>query len=159
MGSICKTIHDIGIISVIDLTNAEDAAPLAKALCSGGLPIAEVIFRTRAARDSMIEMKKACPEMLIGAGTVFTRKQVDSALDAGAGFIIAPARNPDIIRYCQSKNIPVIAGVANAGDIEAAMSLGLDTVQYFPAEDLGGIKMIKALPFIRRADRYFFLLH
>ena len=145
MNNINKRIHDIGIVPVIALDKVEDAAPLAKALCNGGLPIAEVTFRTDAAHDAMIEMKKACPEMLVGAGTVTTKQQVDAALDAGAEFIVAPGLNPEIVKYCQSKNLPIVPGTSNATDIEAAMALGLDVVKFFPAEPLGGIKMIKAL--------------
>lgn len=145
MENIYKRIHDIGIVPVIALENVEDAVPLARALCNGGLPIAEVTYRTDAAHDSMIEMRKACPDMLIGAGTVTTKEQVDSAIEAGAQFIVAPGLNPEIVKYCQSKGVPMLPGVSNASDIECAMSLGLDSVKFFPAESLGGIKMIKAL--------------
>lgn len=145
MTDILKRIHGIGIVPVIALENVEDAAPLAQALCNGGLPVAEVTYRTACAHDAMIEMKKACPQMLVGAGTVLTKEQVDSALDAGAEFIVSPGLNPEIVRYCQEKNVPILPGTANASDIEMALSLGLNTVKFFPAEPLGGIKMISAL--------------
>lgn len=145
MADILKKIHGIGIVPVIALENVEDAAPLAQALCNGGLPVAEVTYRTACAHDAMIEMKKACPQMLVGAGTVLTKEQVDSALDAGAEFIVSPGLNPEIVRYCQEKNVPILPGTANASDIEAALSLGLTAVKFFPAEPLGGIKMISAL--------------
>ena len=145
MADILKKIHGIGIVPVIALENVEDAAPLAQALCNGGLPVAEVTYRTACAHDAMIEMKKACPQMLVGAGTVLTKEQVDSALDAGAEFIVSPGLNPEIVRYCQEKNVPILPGTANASDIEIALSLGLNTVKFFPAEPLGGIKMISAL--------------
>ena len=145
MNDIYKKIHDIGIVPVIALDSVEDAAPLAKALCRGGLPIAEVTYRTAAAHDAMIEMRKACPEMIIGAGTVLNRQQVDSALDAGAEFIVSPGTNPDTIAYCQEKGVPILPGTANAADLEVCMSYGLEVVKFFPAEQLGGIKMIKAL--------------
>lgn len=145
MRDIRKIIHDIGIVPVIALDRVEDAAPLAKALCKGGLPVAEVTYRTDAAHDAMIEMKKACPEMLVGAGTVISKQQVDSALDAGAEFIVSPGLNPETVKYCQEKGVPILPGTANASDIEAAMALGLDLVKFFPAEPLGGLKMIKAL--------------
>ena len=143
--NIYKRIHDIGIVPVIALEKVEDAAPLGRALCNGGLPVAEVTYRTSCAHDVMIEMKKACPEMLIGAGTVISKEQVDSALEAGAEFIVAPGLNPEIVRYCQEKGVPIVPGTANASDIEAAISLGLEIVKFFPSENLGGIKMIKAL--------------
>ncbi len=145
MNDICKKIHDIGIVPVIALDNVEDAAPLARALCKGGLPVAEVTYRTAAAHDAMIEMKKACPEMIVGAGTVLNREQVDSAIDAGAEFIVSPGTNPDTIQYCQEKGIPILPGTANAADLEIAMAYGLEVVKFFPAEPLGGLKMIKAL--------------
>ena len=145
MADILKKIHGIGIVPVIALENVEDAAPLAQALCNGGLPVAEVTYRTACAHDAMIEMKKACPQMLVGAGTVLTKEQVDSALDAGAEFIVSPGLNPEIVRYCQEKNVPILPGTANASDIETALSLGLTAVKFFPAEPLGGIKMISAL--------------
>lgn len=145
MNEICKKIHDIGIVPVIALDRKEDAAPLAKALCNGGLPVAEVTYRTAAAHDAMIEMKKACPNMIIGAGTVLNREQVDSAIDAGAEFIVSPGTNPDTIKYCQERGIPILPGTANAADLEVAYAYGLDVVKFFPAEPLGGLKMIKAL--------------
>ena len=145
MNDINKKIHDIGIVPVIALENVEDAAPLARALCNGGLPVAEVTYRTAAAHDAMIEMRKACPEMIIGAGTVLTKEQVDSAIDAGAEFIVSPGTNPVTIKYCQEKGIPIFPGTANGADIETAMSFGLKVVKFFPAEPLGGLKMIKAL--------------
>ena len=145
MNDICKKIHDIGIVPVIALDSVEDAAPLARALCKGGLPVAEVTYRTAAAHDAMIEMRKACPDMIIGAGTVLNREQVDSAIDAGAEFIVSPGTNPDTIAYCQEKGIPILPGTANAADLEIAMQFGLEVVKFFPAEPLGGLKMIKAL--------------
>ena len=145
MNDICKKIHDIGIVPVIALDSVEDAAPLARALCKGGLPVAEVTYRTAAAHDAMIEMRKACPDMIIGAGTVLNREQVDSAIDAGAEFIVSPGTNPDTIAYCQERGIPILPGTANAADLEVAMQFGLEVVKFFPAEPLGGLKMIKAL--------------
>ena len=140
-----KRLHGIGIIPAIVIDRVEDAANLADALCKGGLPAAEVTFRTEAAHDAMIEMKKARPELIVGAGTVLTIEQVDQALDAGAEFIVAPGLNPEVVKYCQSKGVAVIPGVSSATEIEQALSLGLTTVKFFPAEVMGGIKAIKAL--------------
>lgn len=142
---VMKRMHGIGIIPAIALNRVEDAAPLAKALCAGGLPVAEVTYRTAAAHDAMIEMKKACPEMLVGAGTVLTKQQVDSAIDAGAEFIVSPGLNPEIVSYVLSKGLPMIPGISTASEIEQALALGLSTVKFFPAEQLGGLKTIKAL--------------
>ena len=126
MENLIKKIQNIGIVPVIALENLADAPYLASALSKGGLPIAEVTYRTAIAHDVIIQMKNACPDMIIGAGTVLTINQVDSAIDAGAQFIVSPGLNPEIVKYCQEKNILIIPGVANASDIEVALSLGLN---------------------------------
>ena len=142
---VMKRLHGIGIIPAIVLDRVEDAAPLADALCKGGLPAAEVTFRTPAAHDAMIAMKKARPELLVGAGTVLSIEQVDSALDAGAEFIVAPGLNPEVVMYCQKKGVAVCPGISTASELEQALALDLHTVKFFPAEAAGGIKTIKAL--------------
>ena len=142
---VMKRLHGIGIIPAIVLDRVEDAAPLADALCKGGLPAAEVTFRTPAAHDAMIAMKKARPELLVGAGTVLSIEQVDSALDAGAEFIVAPGLNPEVVAYCQKKGVAVCPGISTASELERALALDLHTVKFFPAEAAGGIKTIKAL--------------
>ena len=142
---VMKRLHGIGIIPAIVLDRVEDAAPLAEALCKGGLPAAEVTYRTACAHDAMIAMKKARPDLIVGAGTVLTKEQVDSAIDAGAEFIVAPGLNPEVVKYCQEKNVPVVPGLSTASEREQAWSLGLHTVKFFPAEAMGGIKTIKAL--------------
>lgn len=145
MNSIVEQIYKIGIVPVIKIDDVEDAYPLGKALCEGGLPVAEVTFRTEHAKEAMRIMNEKLPMMLLGAGTVLTTKQVDDAIEVGAKFIVSPGLNPEIVKYCINKNIPVIPGCANASDIEVALSFGLDIVKFFPAETLGGLKMIKAL--------------
>ena len=142
---VMKRLHGIGIIPAIVLDRVEDAAPLAEALCKGGLPAAEVTYRTACAHDAMIAMKKARPDLIVGAGTVLTKEQVDSAIDAGAEFIVAPGLNPEVVKYCQEKNVPVVPGLSTASELEQALSLGLHTVKFFPAEAMGVIKTIKAL--------------
>ena len=111
----------------------------------GGLPCAEVTFRTEAATEAIKRMLEAYPDMLVGAGTVLTTAQVDAAIEAGAKFIVSPGLNPKTVRYCQEKDIPILPGVATASDIEQALELGLDTVKFFPAEVNGGLLAIKAL--------------
>ncbi|MCQ2524437.1 MAG: bifunctional 4-hydroxy-2-oxoglutarate aldolase/2-dehydro-3-deoxy-phosphogluconate aldolase [Lachnospiraceae bacterium] len=145
MNAVLDKISKIGIVPVVVLDDAKDAEPLAKALCEGGLPCAEVTFRTAAARESIERMTKAFPEMLVGAGTVLTTAQVDEAVNAGAKFIVAPGLNPTVVNYCLSKNIPVVPGVNNPSNIETALELGLDVVKFFPAEQSGGLAMIKAM--------------
>jgi len=145
MNDVLKEIYKIGIVPVIAIEDAEDAAPLAKALIDGGLPVAEVTFRTAAAKDAIAIIAKEYPDMLVGAGTVLTKEQVDSAVDAGAKFIVSPGLNPEVVKYCVDKNIPVCPGCSNPSDVEQAIALGLDVVKFFPAEAAGGLAMIKAM--------------
>ena len=142
---IMKQLSLIGIVPVIAIDDANDAVPLAQALCEGGLPCAEVTFRTAAAADAISAMTKAFPNMLVGAGTVLTCEQVDRAVAAGAKFIVSPGLNPETVRYCQKIGIPVCPGTSNPSDIEVALSLGLKTVKFFPAEAAGGLKYIKSI--------------
>lgn len=145
MNPVIEEISKIGIVPVIALDDAKDAEPLAKALCKGGLPCAEVTFRTAAAEESIRIMSEKFPELLVGAGTVLTTEQVDRAVGAGAKFIVSPGLNPKVVAYCTSKNIPVVPGCSNPSDVEQAIELGLDVVKFFPAEAAGGLKMIKAM--------------
>lgn len=145
MHAVIKKIREIGIVPVIKIERLKDAFPLGKALCEGGLPVAEITFRTEHAKQAMQILHEQLPQMLLGAGTVLTMQQVDDALEAGAEFIVSPGFNPDIVSYCQQKQIPIIPGCANASDIEQALHFGLETVKFFPAEPLGGLPMIKAL--------------
>ena len=145
MNEVLEKIQKIGIVPVVVLDDAKDAAPLAKALCEGGLPCAEVTFRTAAAEESIRIMAKEFPDMLVGAGTVLTTEQVDRAVNAGAKFIVSPGLNPEVVKYCVNKGIPVTPGTSNPSDVEMAISLGLDVVKFFPAEAAGGINMIKAM--------------
>ena len=143
--AIYKQFSEIGIIPVVVLNDAKDAEPLGKALMEGGLPAAEVTFRTAAAEESIRIMAEKFPEMLVGAGTVLTTEQVDRAVAAGAKFIVAPGLDTEIVQYCLDRDIPVCPGTSNPSDIEVALSLGLKTVKFFPAEAAGGLKMIKNL--------------
>ena len=134
-----------GIVPVIKLARAEDAVPLCSALARGGLPVAEITFRTDAAEESIRRVHDQLPGMLLGAGTVLTRDQVDRAKAAGATYIVSPGLNPTVVRHCQDICIPVLPGCATPSDIERALELGLDTVKFFPAETLGGLSAIKAM--------------
>ncbi len=145
MNQVLEEIYRIGIVPVIALDDKKDAEPLAKALIRGGLPCAEVTFRTEAAEESIRVMTKEFPEMLVGAGTVLTTEQVDRAVKAGAKFIVSPGLNPDVVKYCVERDIPVCPGTSNPSDVEAAIALGLDVVKFFPAEAAGGLPMIKAM--------------
>jgi 2-dehydro-3-deoxyphosphogluconate aldolase/(4S)-4-hydroxy-2-oxoglutarate aldolase len=145
MNKVLTQISKLGIVPVVVLKDAKDAAPLAKALCEGGLPCAEVTFRTEAAAEAIKIMSTEYPEMLVGAGTVLSIEQVDAAVEAGAKFIVSPGLNPKVVKYCVDKGIPVTPGTTNPSDIEQAIELGLEVVKFFPAEAAGGIKMIKAM--------------
>ena len=151
MSIIDERLEEIRIVPVVKIERAEDAKGLAGALVRGGIPCAEVTFRTDAAAQSIRLMSEAYPEMLVGAGTVLKTGQVDAAIEAGAEFIVSPGLNPKIVRYCQEKGIPVYPGVATASEIEQALELGLSVVKFFPAEVNGGVKAIKALsgPYIQ----------
>ncbi len=145
MNDVLEQIQKLGIVPVVVLDRAEDAYPVAKALCDGGLPVAEVTFRTAAAKEAIEIISREFPKMLVGAGTVLTTQQVDDAVAAGAKFIVSPGLNPKVVQYCIDKNIPVAPGCSSPSDIEMALSMGLDTVKFFPAEASGGIKAIKAM--------------
>ena len=140
-----ETIAGLGLVPVVVLQNPEDALPLAKALCAGGLPVAEVTFRTDAAEESIRRMAEEYPEMLGGAGTVLTVEQVDRAAAAGAKFIVAPGFDPEIVDYCLEKGIPVYPGVVTPTELAQAVKRGLRVVKFFPAEQYGGVSTIKAL--------------
>jgi len=140
-----KELYTIGLIPVIKIENPDDALPLAKALIDGGLPAAEITFRTKCAAEAIKNITEAYPEMLVGAGTVLTTEQVDAAIAAGSKFIVSPGLNPKVTAYCLSKGVPMLPGCSNPSDIEAALELGLTTVKFFPAEAAGGLKMLKAM--------------
>lgn len=145
MNKILSMIQDLGIIPVVVLDDAKDARPLADALVAGGLPCAEVTFRTEAAEECIRIMADAYPDMLIGAGTVLTIEQVDRAVNAGAKFIVSPGLNPKVVQYCVDNNIVITPGCANPSDVEQAIEFGLDVVKFFPAEQAGGLNYIKAI--------------
>ena len=145
MNEVLEKINKIGIVPVVTIDSIEDAIPLAKALCEGGLPCAEVTFRTAAAKESIEKMTKEFPNMIIGAGTVLNISQVDEAVVAGARFIVSPGLNPKVVQYCINKGIVIIPGCSNPTDIEQAIEFGIDTVKFFPAEAAGGLDMIKAM--------------
>jgi 2-dehydro-3-deoxyphosphogluconate aldolase / (4S)-4-hydroxy-2-oxoglutarate aldolase len=141
------------VLPVVVLDNAADAEPLAAALLAGGLHCAEVTFRTAAAADAIATMAKRT-DMLVGAGTVLTAAQVDAAVDAGAQFVVSPGLGPSVVRRCAERGVPVFPGVATATEIQQALELGLDTLKFFPAGQLGGPAMLKALSAPFRSVRF-----
>ena len=145
MNNVIDRIRDVGVVPVVVIENADDAVSLADALIRGGLPCAEVTFRTDAAEAAIRAMRAAFPDMLIGAGTVLSTEQADRAAAAGAQFIVSPGLNPEVVKHCQKAGLAVVPGVMTPTEIEAALGLGVTTVKFFPAEAAGGLRMIKAL--------------
>ena len=145
MSTMADKFEELGVIPVVVLNDAKDALPLAKALYEGGLPCAEVTFRTAAAEESIRLMHEAYPDMVLAAGTVLTTEQVDRAVAAGASLIVSPGFDPEIVDYCISKNIEVVPGIVTPSELAQAVKRGLTRVKFFPAEAAGGLKMIKAM--------------
>lgn len=133
------------LLPVVVLDRSEDAVPLALALVAGGLPVAEVTFRTPAAADSIASMLAKVPEILVGAGTVLSVEQLDAAHAAGAQFIVTPGFNPAVVARAQSLGLPIVPGINNPTGVEQAIAYGLSVVKFFPAEPTGGVPFLKAL--------------
>ena len=146
MNDLQKRISEIGVVPVIKLNHPErDAAPLAKALIAGGVPVAEVTFRAAGAAIAIKTMREQFPEMLVGAGTVLTTAQVDEAMAAGAQFIVTPGMDPELVEYCQKVGIDVFPGCTTPTDYHTAYKLGLEVLKFFPAEQSGGMAKIKSM--------------
>ena len=146
MNAMNEKISAIGVVPVIKLNHPErDAALLGKALCAGGVPIAEITFRAEGADIAIRLMKEANPEMLVGAGTVTNTAQIDAAIAAGGEFIVTPGFDPELVAYAQEKGIPIYPGCTTATDYHQALKFGLEVLKFFPAEQSGGLAKIKAL--------------
>ena len=146
MNDLNKKISAIGVVPVIKLNHPErDAAALGKALCAGGVPVAEITFRAAGAEKAIRLMKEACPDMLIGAGTVTNTAQIDAVVEAGGAFVVTPGFDPELVAYAQEKNIPIYPGCTTASEYHQALKYGLEVLKFFPAEQSGGLAKIKAL--------------
>ena len=145
METLVQKLEKVGVLPVIKIRDAEKAEPLGEALLSGGLPAAEITFRTDAAKDAIARMAKAYPDLLIGAGTVLTTLQADEAMASGAAFLVAPGFNPVVAKHCLEKGYPFFPGICTPSELEGALSLGFETVKFFPAEASGGLAMIRAI--------------
>jgi len=146
MNAMNQAISDIGVVPVIKLNHPErDAALLAKALCAGGVPVAEVTFRAAGAATAIREMKAACPEMIVGAGTVTSSIQIDETIAAGGQFIVTPGFDSELVVYAQEKGIPIYPGCTTPTDYHQALKFGLEVLKFFPAEQSGGLAKIKAM--------------
>lgn len=142
---ISEKFEQFGVVPVVVLEDAKDAGPLAEALVKGGLPCAEVTFRTDAAEESIRIMTQLYPDMLVGAGTVLSTEQTDRAVAAGAKFIVSPGFDPEVVDYCLGKNIPVFPGCITPSEVAQAVKRGMNIIKFFPAEQFGGVDTIKAL--------------
>ena len=146
MTELQNRISGIGVVPVIKLNHPQrDAVALAKALCAGGVPVAEVTFRAAGADEAIRLMKGAMPDMIVGAGTVLTTAQIDEALAAGAQFIVTPGMDPELVRYCQEKGVDIFPGCTTPTDYHMAYKFGLEVLKFFPAEQSGGLSKIKAM--------------
>ena len=145
MNAVLEQISKIGIVPVVKIDNAADALPLAKALCAGGLPCAEVTFRTSAAAEAIKIMTDNFPSMCVGAGTVLNAEQVDAAVAAGAKFIVSPGYSEPLLTWCRAQSLPFFPGIATASELQKAVCDGMTCVKFFPAEQAGGVPMLKAL--------------
>lgn len=146
MDKITEFIENIGIVPVIKMNHPErDAAALGRALCDGGIPVAEITFRAHGADEAIRLMKQACPEMAVGAGTVTAISQIDCVIEAGGDFIVSPGFDPELVAYAQEKSIPVFPGCTTASEYHQALKFGLPVLKFFPAEQSGGLEKIKAL--------------
>jgi len=144
VNDIVGRIRDIGIVPVIAISDVEKAVPLAKALIEGGIPCAEITFRTAEGEECIDRIAAELPDILVGAGTVLSIEQAHRARKSGAEFVVSPGFNPNVVNYCLENEIPIIPGCSTPSDMEAAMEFGLETVKFFPAEQAGGLSYIKA---------------
>ena len=144
MNAIFENLSQLRVVPVVTIRDAEDAAPLADALIQGGLPCAEIAFRTSAAVEALRSMAGRT-SLLLGAGTILNVDQVKEAVDAGARFIVSPGFNSKIVGYCVDNDIPVMPGTSTPTDIEMALDFDLEVVKFFPAEAFGGLKTLKAI--------------
>ena len=144
MSTVLDRVAELGVVPVIAIDNVEQALPLADALLAGGLPVVEITFRTAAAAEVIRLLAKERPALIVGAGTVLTPETVQTAVEAGAQFAVAPGLNPRVVQAAQKTNLPFVPGIANPSDIEAGLDLGCKLLKFFPAEALGGTKLLTA---------------
>lgn len=142
---ITERIQQIGIIPVVSIPKLEHALPLAEALIEGGLACAEITFRTAAAAEAIAQIRSRFTEILLGAGTVLTTEQADTAINAGAEFIVSPGTNLTVVDHCLSKGVTIFPGVCTPTEVEMALSKGVDVLKFFPAEPMGGVKFLQAI--------------
>ena len=145
MNPILEQISNIGLVPVIKIDDPEKAVPLVRALKKGGIPVAEVTFRTACAAEAIRKIADAEPDVLVGAGTVISVEQAKAAVEAGAKYIISPGFDAEVVKWCIDNNVPITPGCSDASDVSVAAKMGLEVVKFFPAEAAGGLKVLKAL--------------
>lgn len=143
MNPVVQRVYEIGIIPVIAFNSVDEALPLCKALMDGGLPAAEVTFRTACAEECIKKIHDELPDMLLGAGTVLTIDQADRAMAAGASFIVSPGFDPNVTKHVIDKGGIMMPGTCSPGEMQQAMNLGCEAIKFFPAEANGGVAMLK----------------
>lgn len=143
--SILKEVELRKIVPVVKLNKAADAEPLAEALCAGGLPLAEITFRTEAAEESIRIITKAFPDMLVGAGTVINEEQAKRALEAGAKFIVSPGFSRKVTEFALNHNVMTFPGICTPTELMMALEYDLPVMKFFPAKQYGGLDTINAL--------------
>lgn len=145
MKDLAERLREMRVVPVITIQNVEDALPLAEALTSGGLPCAEITFRTAAGAESLRRIAGEHPDMLVGAGTVLTLEQARLARDGGATFVVTPGFNPAVVDFCLEHDLPIFPGICTPTELDMALARGLTTVKFFPAEPMGGLPFLKAI--------------
>lgn len=143
--SLIERVRQVGIVPVVSLAQLEHALPLAETLLASGLPCVEITFRTAAAAQAIEQISHRFPDLLVGAGTVLTIEQAETALNAGAQFIVAPGTNPTTVDYCLQKSATIFPGVCTPTEIESALARGVEVLKFFPAEPMGGVRLLQAL--------------
>jgi 2-dehydro-3-deoxyphosphogluconate aldolase/(4S)-4-hydroxy-2-oxoglutarate aldolase len=142
---VSSPLADAGLVPVITIDRADDAGSLAAALIEGGIPYAEITFRTPAAPEAIDRIRSEAPQMTVGAGTVLTVEQADRAVRSGAQYLVSPALDAAVVDWCEEHSVPIIPGVATPSEVNAALQRGLRTLKLFPAEQLGGVALLQAL--------------
>ncbi|RME99170.1 MAG: bifunctional 4-hydroxy-2-oxoglutarate aldolase/2-dehydro-3-deoxy-phosphogluconate aldolase [Chloroflexi bacterium] len=145
MNKILQQLGNLGLVPVVAIDRAEDAPQLGRALLAGGLPCAEITFRTAAAADAISRLAAECPDVLVGAGTVLSVEQARQAVTAGAKFIVSPGFDADVVDWCLANNVPITPGVATPTEVGLALKKGVTVLKFFPAEAMGGVKSLKAI--------------
>ena len=143
--NVLARLGEVRVVPVVELEGCEVALPLARALMAGGLPVAEITFRSEAAAESIRVLREQVPQMLVGAGTVLNVEQVELAYRAGSQFVVTPGFNPTVVEACIELNVPILPGINNPTGVEQAMGFGLEAVKFFPAEASGGVSFLRAL--------------